>query len=366
MNEMQILDAVERYLRGEMSPQEIASFEELRKSNPEIDQMVVEHTYFLQNLETYEATKNYKHSLNEIEAKLSEEGFITKPQMKGTAKVVYLWKKYKRNVAVAASIAGIVSVVSGSVMVIFTKHQVESTKTELVDYVNTRTKAKNNITVINGNTAITMPPQVDFRATGFLIDNKGYLVTNAHVVERMKNIYVQNNKGDYFTAVTVYTDKNADLAVLKINDSSFKETGAIPYTFKKTSYDLGEQIFTLGFPKNEFVYGEGYLSAASGNEGDSTAYQLSVSANPGNSGGPVVNKNGEIIGIITSKDSKADGVVYAAKSKDIFKMVEDLKKTDSTINIKVPSGSGLKGLERTQQIKKMEEFVYMVVGNANQ
>ena len=138
----------------------------------------------------------------------------------------------------------------------------------------------------------------------------------------------------------------------------------MPYSIKKGNSDLGEQFFTLGFPRNEIVYGEGYLSAKSGNDGDSTAYQLTVSANPGNSGGPIINHNGEIIGIITAKDSKADGVVYAAKSKNIFTLVEKLKKMDDKYkDVKTPTNNGLKGLDRVQQAKKMEEFVFMVVGN---
>ena len=119
----------------------------------------------------------------------------------------------------------------------------------------------------------------------------------------------------------------------------------------------------MGYPRNEIVYGEGYLSAKSGNEGDSTAYQVSVSVNPGNSGGPVLNKNGEVIGIITSKNSTADGVVFAAKSKNIYKLLEAAKKNGDTTNIKLPNNTSLKGLDRVQQVKKMEAFVFMVVGN---
>ena len=47
-------------------------------------------------------------------------------------------------------------------------------------------------------------------------------------------------------------------------------------SINKSNSNLGEQIFTLGYPRNEIVYGEGYVSAKSGNEGDSTAYQVSV------------------------------------------------------------------------------------------
>jgi S1-C subfamily serine protease len=180
----------------------------------------------------------------------------------------------------------------------------------------------------------------------------------------MKNIYVENKKGNYYKASAVYTDNIVDLAILKITDTAYKAINNLPYSIKKGNSDLGEQIFTLGFPRNEIVYGEGYLSAKSGNDGDSTAYQLTISANPGNSGGPVLNKNGEVIGIITARDNKADGVVYAAKSKNIFKLLERLKRMDEHFqNVKTPVNSDLRGLDRVQQVKKMEEFVFMVVGN---
>ncbi len=179
----------------------------------------------------------------------------------------------------------------------------------------------------------------------------------------MKTIYVQNNKGEYFTAQTIYADKNTDLAILKINDTAFKTVYNLPYSINRINSNLGEQIFTMGYPRNEIVYGEGYVSAKSGDKGDSTAYQVSVSVNPGNSGGPVLNKRGEIIGIITSKNSTADGVVFAAKSKNIYKLLESLKDKGDTVTIKLPTNTGLKGLDREQQVKKMEDFVYMVVGN---
>lgn len=363
MDDILLLQAVERYMRGEMSSQEKAFFEDLRKSNPEVDQLVVEQTYLLNELNSHAALKAYKHSQYEVETKLAEEGLISKSQLKGKAKLVFMWKKYKRNIAVAASIAVLVSLVTTGLIISYNNRTKQSEISQLKrDLKEDIKRVISNINSDGPKAKPNSPETPKFGGTGFLIDGRGYLVTNAHVINKLKPIYVENNNGDLFNVVTVYTDPAADLAILKINDTAYKTINYLPYSIKKTGSDLGEQIFTLGYPRNEIVYGEGYLSAESGNEGDSTAYQISVSANPGNSGGPVINKNGEIIGIIKSKNSSADGVVYAAKSKNIFRLLDNLKKDgDTQTDIKLPTGNGLRGMERTLQVKKMKDFVYMVV-----
>src|SRR5690349_8619193 len=100
MEEIQIMEAVEKYIRGEMSAEEKTYFEQLRKSNPEVDQLVVEQTMFFNQLGEFSDWKNYKTSLHDVHNQLLESGDIRKEVPK--AIVRELWKKYKRTMAVAA------------------------------------------------------------------------------------------------------------------------------------------------------------------------------------------------------------------------------------------------------------------------
>jgi serine protease Do len=369
MDDNLLLDAIERYRRGEMDDNEKTFFDELRKNNPEIDQIAVEHNFFLQQLEKASELKAFKKQLHEVGNKLINEGAISFEPKKSEGKLVYLWNRYRRTIAVAACIAGLVSISTATFVSKYSENKKVAVITPLVDNKLNQFEHKLNQIEHKLNDATTVAAPVkpkfeaNFRATGFLIDIKGYLITNAHVVNNAKNLIVENKKGEQFLATAVYTNPSTDLAILRIIDTSFKKVAEIPYSFSKiTAAELAEPIFTLGYPREEVVYGEGYLSAQSGYFGDTTSYQISISVNPGNSGGPVINKNGEVIGIISSKETNADGVVFAIKSKNIYKALKEVKK-DNDISIRLPTGNLLKGLDRVQQIKKLEDCIYKVKGN---
>jgi S1-C subfamily serine protease len=312
--------------------------------------------------------KKLRHNLSEVESKLISEGFISGRNGKAKAKIVYLWNRYRRTIGVAAAIAGIVSLSTATIISKYSENKKVSVITPLVDHKLNQFEYKlNEIEHKLNDAATTHTPskpkfEANFRATGFLVDGKGYLITNAHVVQNAKNLIVENKKGDQFDAQQIYSNSVTDLAILKITDTSFSKVSDLPYTFTKTGAELAEPIFTLGYPREEIVYGEGYLSANSGYYGDTTSYQISISVNPGNSGGPVIDKNGEVIGIISSKETNADGVVFAIKSKNIYTALKEIKK-EKDISIKTPAVNSLKGLNRVKQIKKLEDFIYKVKGN---
>jgi S1-C subfamily serine protease len=366
MDDTLILDAIERYKRGEMTAQERTFFEEMRKNNPEIDQLAVEHTFFLNELERLGNRKAYKHTLDEVENTLVNEGIIAKKQLKGKAKVVYLWNRYRRTIAVAACIALIVSISTATIVSLYSDTKQDKILTPLVrsKFAQLDNKIKQLDTKINNQPASNEQGQPkfveNFTATGFLIDGNGYLATNAHVINNARNLIVENLKGDQFIAVPVYVNKKTDLAILKVTDTSFRKINNLPYTIRKTSADLGSQIFTLGYPREVIVYSEGYLSAKSGFSGDTTAYQVSMAVNPGNSCGTLLNKNGEVIAIISTKETNADGVVFAIKSRNIYKALEEIKNSES---IKLPTSTAIKGMDREHQVLKIESCVFMVKGN---
>jgi S1-C subfamily serine protease len=366
MDENLLLDAVERYNNGEMNDQERLFFEELRKNNADIDEAAAEHTFFLAQLEKMSEQKSFKHNLNEVENKLINEGIISHSKGRTKARVVYLWNRYRRTIAVAAAIAGVISFSTASLISKYSENKKVAVITPLVDNKLNQFEHKLNQIEhkLNDATATTARPkfEANFRATGFLVDGNGYIVTNAHVVQNAKNLIVENKKGDQFYANAVYANTVTDLAILKITDTSFKKVSGLPYTFPKSTAELAEPIFTLGYPREEVVYGEGYLSAKSGYYGDTASYQISISVNPGNSGGPVIDKDGEVIGIISSKETNADGVVFAIKSKNIYNALSEIKK-EKDVTIKLPTINSLKGLDRVRQIKKLEDFVYKVKGN---
>ncbi|MER3498742.1 MAG: serine protease [Chitinophagaceae bacterium] len=370
MSEIQLLDAVERYIRGEMTPDERLYFEQLRKTNPEVDQLVVEQTLFLQQINRYGEWRKFKHLLSEVHTDLAEQGKINSQKLKGKTRRIYLWKRYRRVVTIAASIASITAIsISALVWSISPKpdmEKIQNLSKELHDVKIATSRTQNDVNKLKDQINSTQVPD-NFIAksggTGFLIDGSGLMITNAHVVRNSKNIRVVNSRGNVFNAFVVKLDVPRDIAIIKIDDSQFKQVSSLPYSFRKSPSDLAEPIFTLGFPRDSVVYGEGYLSATSGYNGDTLSCQIAIPANPGNSGGPVFNHNGEVIGVLSAKETQTEGAVFAVQAKYIYQVLDEIRKDSLYKNVKIPSKTSIAGLPKTQQVKKIQDFVFMVKGD---
>lgn len=200
--------------------------------------------------------------------------------------------------------------------------------------------------------------------TGFAL-NDGYVVTNNHVVEKAKSIKIYGLKGNFdiaYKGIVVGVDKANDLALLKIETDSSLFFGTVPYSIKLSMAEVGEDIFVLGYPLtqllgNEIKLTNGIISSRTGFDGDVNNYQISAPVQPGNSGGPVFDKNGNIIGIVVAGiDNKvAQNANYAIKTSCLSNLVESY-----VSNPIFPTGKSLKGLSLVEQTKKVKDYIYYI------
>jgi serine protease Do len=164
--------------------------------------------------------------------------------------------------------------------------------------------------------------------SGILIDDKGYIATNNHVVEDAQSVHVELVDGRTFPANIIGTDSLSDLAVIKIDAID------LPYAYwgNSSSLSLGEWVLAIGNALGEgIIVTQGIVSRlnASINVEGNTLYgliQTTAAINPGNSGGPLVNMSGEVIGITSVKivASDVEGMGFAISSDEAKPIIEDL------------------------------------------
>lgn len=151
--------------------------------------------------------------------------------------------------------------------------------------------------------------------SGFLVNKSGHIVTNAHVVKGCQSVRVVGVAGEPVEATVVEVSEFSDLAVIKASIPS-----PAPIAFRGINPpQLGESIVVYGFPLAGVLSEQGNLtvgnlSALSGLRGDPSALQISAPVQPGNSGGPVLDSKGHLVGIVVSK---LDALAVAGAIEDI-------------------------------------------------
>jgi S1-C subfamily serine protease len=198
--------------------------------------------------------------------------------------------------------------------------------------------------------------------TGFALKD-GYIVTNYHVIEGANSITIQGVNGNFniqYNTSIVGTDKINDLALLKVTDPTFKGFGIIPYSISSAISEVGEEIFVLGYPLTSTMGDEiklttGVISSKTGFQGDIALYQISAPIQPGNSGGPLFDKNGNVIGIVSAKHKDAENVGYAVKTLYLQNLIES-----SLSSAIIPMTNSISEKTLPDKVKKLKTFVYMI------
>lgn len=160
------------------------------------------------------------------------------------------------------------------------------------------------------------------QGTGFIITSNGYVVTNAHVLSGAHYANAYTYDGNKYSADLIGYDVNMDVAVLKI-DGDFNKLSL----GSSDDVKIGEKVIAIGNPLGlSFTATEGIISARDrvGSNNLPYYFQTDVSLNPGNSGGPLINTAGEVIGINNFKISGAENIGFALESNYLKQTIDEI------------------------------------------
>ena len=170
--------------------------------------------------------------------------------------------------------------------------------------------------------------------SGFFITSDGYIVTNYHVIENAYKVTVTTDDGKEYDATVVGGDASSDTAVLKVEGEGFT-----PVTLgDSTKTKVGDQVVAIGTPYDTSLQNtvtSGYVSAVRDNYRFSnlgrvlSVFQHDAAINSGNSGGPLCNMYGEVIGINSAKiaSSNYENISFAIQISSVLDIINELKET---------------------------------------
>ena len=168
------------------------------------------------------------------------------------------------------------------------------------------------------------PPESGTTGSGFFVSKLGHIVTNEHVVRKCGSVTVGDAANKQVAASVLETDKRNDLALLRISSTQMAsvETKAlisklglklVPLAsgglVRSEDVELGEDVLVAGYPYGELFSNtikvtKGIISASRGMGDDSGQFQMDAAVQPGNSGGPIYDENGNIVGVVVSQLNK--------------------------------------------------------------
>lgn len=246
--------------------------------------------------------------------------------------------------------------------------QIESSKTAKVETTTAEARRAEDQPAIqskSGGKKTSTPQDTDeMLSTGTAwLTTSGYFITNYHVVKGKSQFFIIDSDKNKHQLKAVLKDANNDVAIFELIEPMEQMVGL---DISKTESNMGDQVFTIGYPHADLMglapkMTDGIISSVYGIQDDPRFYQISVPVQPGNSGGPLLNKAGEVVGIVTlslnsvavarTTGSVPQNVNYALKTDYLTPLLKNLKQKQHLPYIKLLNGN----------ISDFNQAIYMVI-----
>lgn len=349
---MRNTDLFDDYLSGKLSEDNKREFEARLSVDEVFASAFADHKELLEKLASFEAHKEFKAKLKHIHA----------TEFANETKIIHIkepfGKRYGRSVMVAASTA-VIAVLSTIAILGTGGYLYRKQKSQITELGLTLKASSNAIVegISKGSQKINYAP-ANMEGSAFALNNDGYIITSYHIINNSDSIFVENASLNRSLTKVVFTEPKLDLAILKLENNDLSKEWQVPFYFNDKKTDIGERVYTLGYPRKDMVYGEGSLSSLSGYNNDTCMYQVSIPVNPGNSGSPLLDEEGNVIGVIRGKITSAEATSFAVKAGQIISAIES-QKADTMLPAR--KKTSLRGLKRTEQIKRINPYVFNIL-----
>lgn len=365
-----IWELAEAYLGGSLPQAEFVRLKNRLAGDSEFANEFYEVTDLIRSVQGNGRQKRFRSLLKDIhhaQNGVKETTQVAAPQ---PARRIALPPNWWKTAAVAASVAALSSAITVWSLKPSMKHtdsqynmisrQVEDLKKVQAQQQMQQNQLRDDIA--KAKKPAPPPSDVKYTGTGFALTNDGYFVTAYHVIHDNSgygdSVYIQNHDGQYYKASLVNFDAKADIAIMKIEKNGFRfGKGDLPYTIAKEKAGLGARIYTMGYPKEDVVYSEGYISSNNGFDGNALQYTLELPAGHGQSGSPVLDEKGHVLGILTAVGSQGEENTYAVSSTALMALVRNLPDDN---NLHLPKANKMSRMDREDQVEKLQNYTFSV------